>query len=60
MQDSDGQRIVELAVYHLVRSLQQRGILDSTEVDVLAEAPPLLLALSSASIQGQLATCPQV
>ena len=55
LQDSDVQRIVELAAHRLVRSLQQRGVLDSTEADALAEEAPLLPALSSASIQGQLA-----
>ena len=56
LQDSDVQRIVELAAHRLVRALQQRGILDSTEEDALAEEAPLLSALSAASIQGQLAT----
>jgi len=56
LQDSDVQRIVELAAHRLVRSLQQRGVLDSTEADALTEAPPLLSVLSSTSVQGQLAT----
>ena len=59
LQDSDVQRIVELAAHRLVRSLQQRGVLDSTEADALAEESPLLSALSSASVQGQLATGPR-
>jgi len=56
---SDVQRIVELAAHRLVRSLRQRGVLDSTEADALAEESPLLSALSSASVQGQLATGPR-
>jgi len=42
-----------------VRLLQQRGILDSIEENALAEEAPLLSALSSASIQDQLATGPR-
>ena len=56
---SDVQRIVELAAHRLVRLLRQRGVLDSTEADALAEESPLLSALSSASVQGQLATGPR-
>ena len=59
LQDSDVQRIVELAAHRLVRSLHQRGVLDSTEADALAEEAPLLSVLSSASVQGQLATGPR-
>jgi hypothetical protein len=59
LQDSDVQRIVELAAHRLVRSLQQRIVLDSTEADALAAESPLLSALSSASVQGQLATGPR-
>jgi len=57
--DGNVQRIVEITASRLVRLLQQRVILDSTEEDALAEEAPLLSALSSASIQGQLATGPR-
>ena len=59
LRDADVQRIVETAAHRLVRLLQQRGILDETEVDTLAEKEPLLAALSAASIKGQLATGPR-
>ncbi|MBC8254802.1 MAG: transposase [Ardenticatenia bacterium] len=57
--DADVQRVVEMAAHRLVRLLQQRGVLDETEEDALAEEAPLLSALSAASIQGQLATGPR-
>ena len=56
--DADVQRIVETAAHRLVRLLQQRGILDETEADTLAEQKPLLAALSAA-IQVRLATGPR-
>ena len=59
-QRREPERIVERAAHRLVRSLQQHGVLDSTEADALAEEAPLLAALSSASIRGQLATGPRV
>ena len=59
LRDADVQRIVETAAHHLVRLLQQRGILDKAEADTLAEQEPLLAALSAAAIQGQLATGPR-
>ena len=48
-----------MAAHRLVRLLPQRGVLDETRVDALAEEAPLLSALSAASIQGQLATGPR-
>jgi hypothetical protein len=59
LRDADVQRIVETAAHRLVRLLQQRGVLDETEVETLVEEEPLLAALAAASIQGQLATGPR-
>ena len=59
LSDADVQRIVETAAHRRVRLLQQRGVLDKTEGDALAEKEPLLATLSVASIQGQLATGPR-
>ena len=59
LRDADVQRIVEMAAHRLVRLLQQRGVLDDSAEDALAETEPLLAALSAASIQGQVATGPR-
>ncbi len=56
LSDADVQRIIATAAHRL---LQQRGILDEAEGEILAEKEPLLAALSAASIQGQLATGPR-
>ena len=55
MSDVDVQRIVETAAHRLVRLLQQRGLLDDTAGDTLAEQEPLLAALAALELIEKLA-----
>ena len=57
--DADIQQLVERTAARVVRLLQRRGLLDPEAPDPLARDQPLLAALTTASLQGRVATGPR-
>ncbi len=54
--DEDVQLIVETAAKRIIRLLNRRGILDDYQLDPLFEESPILAGVTSASVQGMIAT----
>jgi len=57
--DDQIQQLIEQAAVRLIRQLEQRGALDPTQADALAEQQPVLSGLTAASVQGTQALGPQ-
>lgn len=54
--DDDTRQIVETTAKRVIRLLERRGILDDGELDQLADESPVLAGMTSASVQGLVAT----
>ena len=56
MEDEDVQRIVETTARRVIGLLQRRGLLEEGAIDPFWEEEPLLAQITSASVQGVVAT----
>jgi hypothetical protein len=57
--DEQIQQLIEPAAVRLIQQLEQRGVLDDTQADALAQDAPALSGLAAASVQGIQALGPQ-
>jgi hypothetical protein len=56
--DQQIQHLIEQACVRLIQQLEQRGVLDDTDADALAEEAPVLSGLTGAAVQGTQALGP--
>jgi len=54
--DDDVRQIVETSAHRVIRLLERRGVLDDGDLDRLADESPVLAGMTSASVQGLVAT----